>query len=71
MAINGTTEGDLQQILEEANATAIADDTGTLNTPTTVPGGDAAPVPDGAAQAIADAPAIDVALPPRHQILHL
>ena len=64
------TQGDLQHLIEEATANAIAD-TGPLNTPTTVPTGDEAQIPNGAGPVTETAQAVNVVLQPHHQFLHL
>ena len=62
-------QGDLQRIIEEATANAIAD-TGPLDTPTTGPTGDEAQIPNDAGPVTEAAQALNAMLQPHHQFLH-
>ena len=64
------TQGDLQQVIQEATANAVPD-TGPLNTLTDGPAGQEAQIPNGADPVTTGpAPAVNPMLQPHHRFLH-
>ena len=65
------TQGDLQQVIQEANNLPAVPDTGPPNTPTDGPAGQDAQIPNGADPATTGpAPAVNPMLQPPPPILH-